>query len=199
LPRHSWPPLPLTQHNRHYLASGASAFEDGTLNFGGIAAVDIGLDFIEQIGIDVIHARVFALAGWLVDQLVRLRHRSGLPLATIYGPANMFARGGTITLNFQDASGGFIDHQVIETQASAHGISVRSGCFCNPGAGELAMGISSDDMKACVARSPDRMTYADFRRCVDGKSSGAVRVSIGLATNFADVAAFVKFARGFVA
>ena len=184
--------------DRHYLASGASAFEDGTLNFGSIAAVDIGLDFIEQIGIDAIHARVSALAGWLLDQLIGLRHRSGLPLVSVYGPADMQARGGTVTLNFQDASGGFIDHQAIETKASAHRISVRSGCFCNPGAGELAMGMSSDDMKACIARSPERMTYADFRRCVDGKSSGAVRVSVGLATNLADVAAFVDFARGFL-
>jgi molybdenum cofactor sulfurtransferase len=40
------------------------------------------------------------------------------------------------------------------------------------------------------------MSYDDFRRCVDGKSSGAVRVSLGLASNFADVAAFLEFACG---
>ncbi len=184
--------------DRHSLASGASGFEDGTLNFSSLAAVDIGLDFIERIGIDVIHRRVRALTGWLLARLTELRHSSGRPLVTVYGPADVAARGGTITLNFRDASGGFIDHQLIETEASKRGISIRSGCFCNPGAGELALGISSDDMKACFARSPERMTYDDFRRCVDGKSSGAVRVSLGLASNFADVRAFIEFARGFL-
>ena len=185
--------------DRHYLASGASGFEDGTLNFSSLAAVDIGLDFIEQIGIDAIHQRVRPLAGWLLQCLAELRHSSGRPLVTVYGPADMAARGATITLNFRDRSGGFIDHQVIEAKASEAGISIRSGCFCNPGAGELALGISSDDMKSCFARSPERMTYDDFRRCVDGKSSGAVRVSLGLASNHADVSAFLAFARGFLA
>ncbi len=184
--------------DRYFLASGASGFEDGTPNFSSLAAVDIGLDFIEQVGVATVHRRVRALTGWLIERLLELRHNSGRPLVTVYGPAEMDARGGTITLNFRDADGRFVDHQVIETAASARQISIRSGCFCNPGAGELALGISSDEMKTCFARSPERMTYDDFRRCVDGKSSGAVRVSLGLASNFADVAAFVDFAQGFL-
>ena len=39
------------------------------------------------------------------------------------------------------------------------------------------------------------MSYDEFRRCIDNKSSGAVRVSLGLASNYADVAAFLDFAR----
>jgi molybdenum cofactor sulfurtransferase len=185
--------------DRHYLASGASGFEDGTPNFSGLAAVDIGLSFIERIGIDTIHDRVRALTGWLVARLLELRHRSGRPLVTVYGPPDMEQRGGTITLNFRDESGAFIDHQVIEARASARQISIRSGCFCNPGAGELALDISPDQMKACFAGSPERMSYDDFRRCVDGRSSGAVRISLGLASNFADVSSFVTFAREFLA
>ncbi len=184
--------------DRHYLAAGASGFEDGTLNFGGLPAVDIGLDYIERIGVDTIHRRVRALTGWLLARLVELRHASGRPLVTIYGPADTCDRGGTITLNFHDAGGAFIDHQLIERKASEQGISIRGGCFCNPGAGELALGISSDEMKACFARSPQRMTYDDFRRCIDGGSSGAVRVSLGLASNFADLHRFLEFARGFL-
>jgi hypothetical protein len=36
----------------------------------------------------------------------------------------------------------------------------------------------------------------DFRLCIDGKSSGAVRVSVGLVSNFNDVQAFLEFSRG---
>jgi selenocysteine lyase/cysteine desulfurase len=42
------------------------------------------------------------------------------------------------------------------------------------------------------------MTLDEFRRCIDDKSTGAVRVSVGLATTFADVYHFIEFARGFL-
>ena len=184
--------------DRHYLAAGSPAFEDGTLNFSSLPAVDIGLDFIEQVGLDLIHRRVASLTGWLIASLLDLRHSTGRPLVILYGPANTEARGGTVTLNFQDQSGAFIDHQAIEVEASRRQASIRSGCFCNPGAGELAMGISREEMSRCFARSPERMTYDAFRRCIDGKSTGAVRISLGLASNFADVRTFVEFARRFL-
>ncbi|MFB3853888.1 MAG: aminotransferase class V-fold PLP-dependent enzyme [Vicinamibacterales bacterium] len=179
-------------------AEGAAAFEDGTVNFTSLPAVDIGLEFIGRAGLDNIHARVQALTGWLVSRLQDLRHSTGRALVTIYGPASCEARGGTVTINLRDAGGNFIDHQVIEERAAARRISIRSGCFCNPGAGELAMGISAEEMRACFTRFADRITYNDFRRCIDGKSTGAVRVSLGVASTFADVAAFADFARAFL-
>ncbi len=184
--------------DRHNLAPGVTAFEDGTLNFGCLPAVEIGLDFVEQVGVELIHSRVQALTGWLIAALLSLRHSTGRRLVTLYGPADTDRRGATITVNFQDARGAFIDHEVIEERATAAGISVRSGCFCNPGAGELAMGISPDEMSACFVRLADRITYTDFRRCIDGKSTGAVRASLGIATNFDDVRTFARFATGFL-
>ncbi len=41
-----------------------------------------------------------------------------------------------------------------------------------------------------------RLSIDDFRLCIDGKASGAVRVSVGPVTNFSDVQAFLTFARG---
>ncbi len=43
------------------------------------------------------------------------------------------------------------------------------------------------------------MVYEDLRHCLDPKTAGAVRVSLGLASNFDDVYAFVEFARSFLA
>ena len=48
------------------------------------------------------------------------------------------------------------------------------------------MGISPDEMRSCFIRLSDRITYDEFRRCIDGKSTGAVRVSLGLASTLAD-------------
>jgi hypothetical protein len=42
------------------------------------------------------------------------------------------------------------------------------------------------------------LTIEDFRLCIDGKSTGAVRVSLGLASNVADVEAFIDFAATFL-
>jgi hypothetical protein len=39
------------------------------------------------------------------------------------------------------------------------------------------------------------MTYDDLRRCIDPHEAGAVRVSLGLVSNFADVFAFREYAR----
>jgi molybdenum cofactor sulfurtransferase len=184
--------------DRYYLASGSPAFEDGTVNFLSLPALDLGFDLVGRAGIDLIHERVRTLCGWLLDSLVAMRHSNGLPMARIYGPITQDARGGTVTLNFHDRDGRFIDHQLIERGAAERRISIRGGCFCNPGAGEIALGLSAGEISQCFARSHDRMTYNEFRRCIDNKSSGAVRVSLGLASNHSDVAAFLDFARTFL-
>ncbi len=186
------------QADRFVLAEGAAAFEDGTLDFANIPAVEYGLDLIESVGIETIHDRACLLAGWLIEELLALRHRGGEPLVRIYGPASREARGATLAFNFYDEAGRPIDHLEIERRASQRRISLRTGCFCNPGAGEVAMGLSRGEIEACFGAGPPeaRMTYEDLRRCIDPKAAGAVRVSLGLASNFADVHAFVQFARG---
>jgi selenocysteine lyase/cysteine desulfurase len=75
---------------------------------------------------------------------------------------------------------------------------LRTGCFCNPGAGEIALGISRMELAACFSQPTheQRLSLDDFRLCIDGKSSGAVRISVGMVTNFADVQAFLKFCEG---
>ncbi len=185
------------QGDRYYLQEGAEAFEDGTLNYLTLPAVEIGLRHIAAIGLEKIHTRVACLTGWLLEQLTALRHPNGAPLARIYGPVQTGRRGGTVTLNFYDRDGRFIDHRLVEEQANRVNISLRTGCFCNPGGGELALGISAEELTSCFIRR-ERLTLDDFRRCIDAKSTGAVRVSLGLASNFADVYRFVEFARGFI-
>jgi selenocysteine lyase/cysteine desulfurase len=186
------------QGDRYYLHEGAEAFEDGTLNYLSLPAIEIGLRHIAWIGLDTIHTRVTCLTAWLLDQLTALRHDNGTPLVQVYGPINIHQRGGTITLNFYDPNGHFIDHRWVEQQANQANISLRTGCFCNPGGGELALGISAEELTACFGPSKERLTIDEFRRCIDAKSSGAVRISVGLVSTFEDVYRFIQFARGFV-
>jgi molybdenum cofactor sulfurtransferase len=185
------------QADRHSLAAGAAGFEDGTLNYACLPAVEIGLDLLETLDIETINRRVRCLSGWLLKRLLALRHGNGQPLVRLYGPRTTELRGGTFAFNVRNGAGEILDHQLIEEGASRRGISLRTGCFCNPGAGELALGLSRDEIETCFRRSADPMTYDDFRRCIDDKSSGAVRVSLGMISNLADVEAFLAFLEGF--
>jgi molybdenum cofactor sulfurtransferase len=188
------------QGDRFYLSEGAAGFEDGTLDFLGLPAVTIGLDHLSRIGIGLVHERVEALTGWLLERLTSLRHSNGLPLVRIYGPLDTRERGGALALNFSDSRGRNIDHRLIEAEANSRGISLRTGCFCNPGAGEIALGISRDELATCFTQPSHakRLTIDDFRDCIDGKSTGAVRISIGIASDFGDVRAFIEFAKGLI-
>ena len=186
------------QGDKYYMANGASAFEDGTIDYLNIPAVEIGLKHLESIGYDVIHERVYALAGWLLDNLTEMKHGNGVPLVRVYGPTKMQGRGGAVTVNFYDKDDRALDHRFIEQQANEANISLRTGCFCNPGAGEIALGISRVELDVCFTRPghENRLSIDDFRSCIDGKSSGAVRISVGMVTDFKDVQGFLAFARG---
>jgi molybdenum cofactor sulfurtransferase len=187
------------QGDRYYLAPGEAAFEEGTPNYLGMAAIESGLRHLRAIGIEVIHERVRLLTGWLLSNLAGLRHPGGEPLVHVYGPQTTERRGGTIALNFRDASGRPIDHRRIEQLAIDSGISLRTGCFCNPGAGEAALEISRPELVACFAQPGERLTLDDFRLCIDGKESGAVRISLGVVSNFSDAHRFLRWAQSLCA
>ena len=79
---------------------------------------------------------------------------------------------------------------------AAHNISLRTGCFCNPGAGEVAFTISRETLVG--GEFGDGMILDDYMRAIGLPSGGAVRASLGLASNFADVHRFLDFAAEFV-
>ena len=186
------------QGDTYYMAEGAEGFEDGTLNYLSLPAVQIGLEWLESVDVEIVHRRVRILTSWLLEKLHGLKHPNGSHLIKIYGPLSPEGRGGTITMNFYDQAGRFFDHRLIERAANRWNMSLRTGCFCNPGGGEVALEISQNELVTCFAKPEPRITFEDFRLCMDGKSSGAVRVSFGLASNFTDAYVFTCFARQFV-
>ena len=99
-------------------------------------------------------------------------------------------------MNFYDANGNLLDYRRVEELAALQKISLRTGCFCNPGAGETAEDLTEEDMIA-AAEQGENMTLPRFFQFIThrgGKGAGAIRVSLGLASNFADVSKFLQFA-----
>jgi selenocysteine lyase/cysteine desulfurase len=187
------------QGQAHVLSPNEAAFEDGTLNYLSIPAVEIGLLHLQSIGIETIAERVRCLTGWLLEELLALRHTNGRAMVRIYGPANTLARGGTVTLNLYDPLGHLLDYRRVEELAGAENISLRTGCFCNPGAGEIAEGLTEEDMRAAFTLGAEinLLSFVRFMQERGHKSAGAIRASIGLATNFPDVWRFLRFIAGF--
>ena len=68
------------QGDWHTPAEGEAAFEDGTVNYLALPAVELGLDYLEEIGIDTIHTRARCLTAWLLDELAGLRHAGAGPV-----------------------------------------------------------------------------------------------------------------------
>jgi selenocysteine lyase/cysteine desulfurase len=181
----------------HRLADDETAFEDGTVNYLSIPDVTTGLDWISGIGIDLIHRRVSYLTGWLLSSLTGLKHGNGTPLVRLYGPPDGTARGGTVTFNFLDPGGAVVDERAVARDTSAAGISVRTGCFCNPGAWEHAFGLTGRAVRGTRWRAfppPDVATVDDYLERAGLPSGGAIRVSLGLVSDIRDVQRFLDFA-----
>ncbi len=175
----------------HAPADGEAGFEDGTVNFLNIPDVECGISWIDQIGIDLIHRRVGYLTGWMLDWLGGLRHSNGSPLVRLYGPATTERRGGTVTFNVLDPAGRVVDERIAARDLAAANISVRTGCFCNPGAAERAFAIDSGALRLLgggegqtIAPVHSVDQYADL---LGLPSTGAIRASLGLVSNAVDV------------
>ena len=184
------------QREWYQSAPGAAHFEDGTVNFLNLPAVEIGLRFLERIGLEAVHARVGLLVSALLDGLGALRHGNGAPAATVYGPRAVERRGATVAFNFLHPDGRVVDERYVDRVAREHRISLRTGCFCNPGAGEVAFTISRETLVG--GEFGDGMSLDDYVRAIGLPSGGAVRASLGVASNRADVERFFDFAAEFV-
>jgi selenocysteine lyase/cysteine desulfurase len=186
------------QHKMHLLYDAGEGFEDGTLNYLSIAAIPSGLDFLDRVGMEDINAHVTKHTEALLNGLLALRQSNGQPQITLYGPPNMNMRGGTIAFNMTTPNGELVDTDEIEKKANSANISVRTGCFCNPGAAEFAFNYLPEESYHCFSIiSPEQFTVQQFSTCMNEMPVGAIRTSAGIATNEQDVQRLLEFIKSF--
>jgi selenocysteine lyase/cysteine desulfurase len=75
--------------------------------------------------------------------------------------------------------------------ANAKNISIRSGCFCNPGLDETNNCLTTDEI-AKYFSSRESGDYQDMIHFLN-KMRGATRVSVGWASTQKDLDAFLEF------
>ena len=181
------------QHRTHMLKAGAEGFEDGTPNFGSMAALPDGFALLGDVGMDNVKRRVSQLTTTMLAELASLRHKNGQSVTRVYGPTNSVSRGGTVAFNVVDQSGRVVPYSHVERRALERGVSVRGGCFCNPGAAERAFGFPAAETLSCMNRArTEGFTIESFAACLGGTTAvGAVRASLGLASTENDIARLV--------
>ncbi len=187
------------QNRVHLMQLTGEAFEDGTVNYISIAGVTAGLDFLTRVGIERIHQHVTDLTGILLAELQQLQHSNGEPLVVIYGDSALAMHGGTLALNVLAPDGSEVDFKIVEDRANKQKISLRTGCFCNPGAAEAAFRYNQREAYQCFMEiSPEAFTLQQFSVCLAGTPVGAVRVSVGIATNLNDVERVIDLFKTFI-
>ncbi len=160
--------------DRHRLRPRHEGFEDGTPDFLGLAALDAGFALLAEVGMSRLTGHVARLTRCFLDRLTSMPH------VRVYGPREMNDRGGTVAFNVHD-----VPYTVVEQRARAAGVSLRGGCFCNPGASEAAFGLKSG-LASCLDDLGDEFSIERFSACT-GRPVGAVRASFGMATSEEDV------------
>jgi molybdenum cofactor sulfurtransferase len=177
----------VSQHK--FLKEGCERFEDGTLNYNNIPAIETGLKYIESIGLERISRRIATLTQYLVAELKSVVHDTGQPLVKIFGPESFDNRGGNVMMNFSDPLGNVYSFEAIELITNANCISIRSGCFCNPGIDEINHRLRRKEILQFF-QSRQNGDYNEMKSFL-GKRRGATRTSVGLPTNKSDIDAFV--------
>jgi selenocysteine lyase/cysteine desulfurase len=176
--------------DRHLLRPDHEAFEDGTPNFLGVAALDAGFRLLDEVGMPRLTAHVAELTAELLAGLRALGN------VAIYGPSDMTARGGTVAFNVTDRHGRPVPFGAVESRARHAGVSLRGGCFCNPGASEAAFGLDPARTAECLEALGADFTPERYAACHD-VPIGAVRASLGLANNHEDVRRAVEVVASF--
>jgi hypothetical protein len=164
-------------------------------NYLNLPAVEIGLRHLATIGMEIIHTRVRCLTGYLLETLQSMKHRNGAPLVQIYGPRTTAQRGVTIALNILTPDGRIVDERLVDRRAVRARIWLRTGCCCNPGAGESAFGITKQ-----LLRERFNKPATNLDECIAAvgmQSAGAIRVSLGLVSNVADIYQLAQFVQSF--
>lgn len=137
-----------------YRGSLHGRYEDGTLNYLDIVALDLAFESVEVLygSYSAISPHVTALHRLLFEQMRALVHYNGTPLCSLYvedadmvGNPEMY--GPILNFNLKRSNGQWIGYGDVERLASMKNIHLRTGGFCNPGSMQRWLDLSADEVK----------------------------------------------------
>ncbi|CAL8109547.1 unnamed protein product [Orchesella dallaii] len=159
-------------------------FEDGTIPFLSILAIRDGLDTLSRLcdSMDTIRERTFRLAQYFYKNLSSMHYGNGQLVAKIYSDTDYTSsktQGPVVTFNLLRSDGSIIGYSEMEQIAYLHDVHLRYGCFCNPGACRRHLKLLPDEV---IKQYEAGHVCGDLNDLIDGKPTGAIRVSVGYMT-----------------
>ncbi|KAF3438269.1 hypothetical protein FNV43_RR21030 [Rhamnella rubrinervis] len=171
-------------------------FEDGTTSFLSIASIIHGFKVLNSLTMAAISQHTTSLSLYVRKMLLSLRHKNGARVCTIYGSqvskVSYCEFGPVVSFNMARPDGSWHGYREVEKLASLSGIQLRTGCFCNPGACAKYLGLSHLDLLSNIEAGH---VCWDDNDILNGKPTGAVRVSFGYMSTYEDAKSFVDFVR----
>ncbi|KAJ3356335.1 hypothetical protein HDU91_005556 [Kappamyces sp. JEL0680] len=160
-------------------------FEDGTLPFQQIISLAHGFEYVES-----------TLRGWehYSDQcaMAKIVHWNGAPVVQMY-QSKTNASGPIIAFNVTRSDGSYVGFSEVMRLANSEKIHLRSGRFCNPGAAQHYLQLTSSEIREF--RELLGHVCGDQQDIVDSKPTGCLRISFGFATTAADIRLWDSFLR----
>jgi len=145
--------------NYHRFRNDISAkWEDGTVPFLEIIALEQGFDFIENTfgGWKVLRDHTLSLTEYVYNEMKKLKYDSGVNCIKFYSksssskssnfPDLIYEQGPIVNFNIMKPDGIIISPSEIQRLAGINNIHLRAGCFCNPGACQKALKLSAQDI-----------------------------------------------------
>jgi len=180
--------LHIPQEKEHYhVKKNEERFEDGTINFTSILILNLILTkYLSSFDVDI--GRKCALYAYY--KMNMLKHSNGQKLCEIYGFENPDKHGSIVSFNLLNEKGEYIGYKEVEMLCNANGIKLRTGCFCNPGDCSYYLKLNTDTLLTHFSQGH---TCSDNMDLIDGKPTGAIRISFGNYSTQKEIDKFVDF------
>ncbi|KAN0071519.1 Pyridoxal phosphate-dependent transferase [Elaphomyces granulatus] len=181
-------------------ASLHDRLEDGTLPFHSIVALDSAFETHKRLYGSMANISCHAgfLAKKLFDRLSSMAHYNEVAVCQTYTDLSDYSdrstQGPIIAFNLRNSHGEWVGKSEVEKLASVKNIQLRSGTLCNPGGAANHLGLSPTDMKRNFNAG---QRCGDDHDVIDGKPTGALRVSLGAMSDLRDVMTFIRFVEEF--
>ncbi|KAJ1974725.1 hypothetical protein H4R35_003474 [Dimargaris xerosporica] len=199
---------------QQYRAQISDRLEDGTVNFMDIVALRSAYErwailFPDQ---QLVTRHTASLTAWGIAQLAQLRHFNGHSVCQLYlepevldtvvdlgltaerlptTMAKLAQRQGPILcLNLRRADGSWVGYTEVARLANLSRISLRAGGACNPGAMHRWLQLDAATVKANLDQGH---VCWDNHDLIDGRPTGALRISFGAMSTFRDLQQWLSF------
>jgi selenocysteine lyase/cysteine desulfurase len=169
------------QGRMHVLSEGEAGFEDGTLNYLSIPAVETGLRHLQRVGIETIQTRVQCLTGWLITQLLALKHGNGpSDGAPVRAGRHGHARRHAHPEFLRPRTGTSWTTAASKNWRHRRASRCARGASATPAPARRPRTWTEGDMRAAIEQAGREINLQRFLHVMQargGKTAGAIRVS----------------------